>query len=96
MDDSLARGFSSDIPSALRRAAWFSGGKSDALQFAVKCQGNAGQIQAEIQRVEEMISEIESVNPDGPMSPRAGPRIYKDGYLEGLREALDIILSSEQ
>lgn len=72
----------------------FASGKLEALRFAWEVRGNLSQLQAKVQEIEELIS-----NPGealkGPLSPGAGPRIYRDGYLEGLKEAIKIISTDD-
>ena len=79
---------------ALLRQAWMSEGRSDAFAFAVKCHADVSRIQAEIESEETSIRETlasPSFGSSNPMTPGASPRIYRDAYLAGLREALALI-----
>jgi hypothetical protein len=55
----------------------------------LKCDGDLPQLQVEIQEIEEMMSDPRMQK--GPMAPGNGPRIYREGYLEGLKEAINTI-----
>lgn len=75
---------------ALRREKLLAEGRHDAFIFVFECQCNAQRLREQIQETEEMIADP----PDhlkGPMSPNASPRVYKDGYLAGLKDALRIV-----
>jgi len=77
------------IEATLRRHAWLAEGRMDAFRFTLECHGNLTQIEAKLQDIEDLISDPDLIS--GPMSPGAGPRIYREGYLNGLREAISII-----
>lgn len=79
-----------EILAGLRREELLSQGRHDAFLFALECKGDVARLYAEIQETETTIAHP----PDhlkGPMSPNASPRVYKDGYLAGLKDALRII-----
>jgi hypothetical protein len=82
--------------SVLHRQAFRSDGRKDALQFALEKQANLSDLQVEIERVEEVISRGLVRDPHGSMSPNASPRLYRDGYISGLREAIEIILETRE
>lgn len=91
----------SKIEHALLQHAWMSEGRSDAFTLAVKCHADVSCIQAEIESEEASIQEAltsTSFGNHNPMSPGASPRIYRDAYVAGLREALALIqeLSSHE
>jgi hypothetical protein len=62
-------------------------GMHDAFIFAL--EHSVQEIEVEASRTWNSINDSRLL--EGPMKPGAGPRIYKDGYLAGLREALEII-----
>jgi hypothetical protein len=70
----------------LQHQRTFSGGQVAALLFAIKCKGNTPALENEIQETTELVAENR-----GSTAPGAGPRVYKEGYLEGLKEAIDIV-----
>jgi len=72
----------------------FASGRLEALRFAWEVRGNLSQLQAKVQEIEELISNPGEVL-KGPLSPGAGPRIYREGYLEGLKEAIKIISTGD-
>ncbi len=78
-----------EVWSRLWSEALRTNGRSDAFAFALKCDGDLPQLQREIQEIEEMMSDPRMQT--GPMAPGHGPRIYREAYLEGLREALGVI-----
>ncbi len=83
-------GLPTEVLVALRREKLLAEGRHDAFIFVFECQCNAQRLREQIQETEETIA-----NPPehlrGPMSPDASPRVYKDGYLAGLKDALRII-----
>ena len=80
------------IDAAVGRLSLLASGRHDALQFAWKAHGNLEAIRAEI-----AMTETEIAHPPkafmGAMAPTASPRIYKEGYLAGLSEAIEVILA---
>lgn len=71
---------------------YFLEGKAGALSHAIEeCQGDFTCVAARIRETEERIARNE-----GPMKPGASPRMYKEGYLVGLNEALAIITRVQQ
>jgi len=79
-----------EILVSLRREELLSQGRHNAFLFVLKCKGDVACLRAEIQATEEKIANP----PDhlkGPMAPNASPRVYKDGYLGGLKDALQIL-----
>lgn len=76
------------IQGAIRREYWIAEGRQAAYGFVLNSNGTIATIQAEIAEQQELIA---TFNDQGPMSPSAGPRIYKESYLAGLRDALEII-----
>jgi hypothetical protein len=79
-----------EILVSLRREELLSQGRHNAFLFALKCKGDVACLRAEIQATEEKIA-----NPPehlkGPMAPNASPRVYQDGYLAGLKDALKLL-----
>jgi len=79
-----------EILVGLRREELLSQGRHDAFVFALECKGNVSCLCVRIHDTEETIA-----NPPehlkGPMKPNASPRVYKDGYLAGLKDALRIV-----
>ncbi len=70
---------------------WRTGGRAEAFIFVWEHRGNVAQIKA---RLREKIGFM--ADPDmlqGPMKPGASPRIYSEGYLAGLEDALKAILT---
>lgn len=78
----------SEVWSALWTEALLADGRSDAFAFALKCDGDLAQLRKQIQEIEEMMSDLRMLR--GPMAPDSGPRIYREGYLSGLKDALAI------
>lgn len=82
------------IKHALLRQAWLAEGRLNAFEFAVKCDADTGVIRAELESEETSMQDT-LVNPafgkNNPMAPGASPRIYRDGYLSGLLEAIELI-----
>jgi hypothetical protein len=83
-------GLPTDALVALRREKLLAEGRHDAFIFVFECQCNAQRLRQQIRETEETIA-----NPPehlkGPMKPNASPRVYKDGYLAGLKDALRIV-----
>ena len=82
------------IKHALLRRAWLAEGRLDAFEFAVRCEGDTGIIRAELESEEASMQDM-LVNPafgeNNPMAPGASPRIYRDGYISGLLEAIELV-----
>lgn len=82
------------VKHALLRQAWLAEGRLKAFEFAVKCNADTAIIRAELESEEISIQDT-LVNPaygkNNPMAPGASPRIYRDGYISGLLEAIELI-----
>ena len=79
-----------EILVGLRREELLSQGRHDAFLFVLARKGDVSCLHAEIHDTEERITNP----PDhlkGPMKPNASPRVYQDGYLAGLKDALRIV-----
>jgi hypothetical protein len=74
---------------ALWREALTAEGRSDAFGFGLECDGDLEQLKGKLQEVEQMMSDPDMLK--GPMSPGSGPRIYREGYLVGLKEAIAMV-----
>ena len=61
-------------------------GRLDAFTYALKVKGRIKKIEEEIEQTEELIA-----SGIGSSAPGTSTRIYRDGYLEGLKEALEIV-----
>lgn len=81
------------IASALRHEALTAEGCHDAFQFALAYKGDLARITAELAEKEALLASFED---QGPMQPGAGPRIYRDGYLTGLRDAVAIVQAMQR
>lgn len=75
--------------SALWKEALSTDGRSDAFAFALECDGDLPQLHDKLQEIEEMMADPAMLK--GPLAPGNGPRIYRDGYLAGLKEAIAIL-----
>lgn len=84
--------FPSTVWSALWREALLADGRSDAFEFALKCEGDLIQLRDQVQETQELMSDPDMLK--GPLAPGNGPRIYREGYLAGLKEAIDIVSST--
>lgn len=82
------------VKHALLQQAWFTEGRLNAFEFAVKCEADTGIIRTELESEETSMQDV-LVNPaygkNNPMAPGASPRIYRDGYILGLQEAIKLI-----
>lgn len=90
MNNNPPQGMPKEVEAALLREMWHLDGKVDAFRFVWDCAGVLSQIRHKVQEVEEQIHEPPTALKDR-MSHGASTRIYQDGYLEGLKEAIDII-----
>lgn len=77
------------IKSALIRPTLLISGRYDAFQQAWKLDANLEALEQEVIESEEILNDPDLH--DGPMKPGASPRTYREGYLAGLREVIDII-----
>jgi len=85
-----AEDFPLELEAALRHERLLAEGRQDAFVFGGEARGDAEAVQAEIESVEEQIANPpESLR--GALAPGASRRVYLDGYLQGLRDALQII-----
>jgi hypothetical protein len=90
MNKNQTQSMTEEVEAALLREMWHLDGKVDAFRFVWDCGGVLSQIRSKVQEVEEQIHEPPSALKDR-MSHGASTRMYQDGYLEGLKEAIDII-----
>ncbi len=81
--------FPTRVWAALWREALLADGRSDAFEFALQCEGDLVQLRDQAQETQELMSDPDMLK--GPMAPGSGPRIYREGYLVGLNEAISII-----
>ena len=88
-DAQQSHSFSKRIEMVLRREALLASGRKDAIQFAWDCKGDLPALKAEVQETEELISAPERTKKD--MAPGTTPRIYREAYLAGLKDVIDII-----
>lgn len=72
---------------AIFRAFSAAGGRYEAFEFVMKCRGDLQLIAREIQEQEDLIISLA----DGPMKPGVTPRLHKDAYISGLKEAIKLI-----
>lgn len=72
--------------SIVHRQAIYNGGRREGLEFVINAEGDPTVLEEEIQEVKERLAKNE-----GPMGLGASPRIYKEGWLAGLLEAVEII-----
>jgi len=74
----------------LFRPMMIASGRLDAFKFAIECEGDIAKLQEKLRDSEDILA-----NPPDPleraMKPNAGPGIYKEGYIEGLREAIKLL-----
>src|SRR5438876_7904951 len=75
---------------ALLHEMWYVDGRADALRFAWECGGDLGELKAKAKEVGNHIIGPNSVLKDR-MVPEASTRVYQDGYLTGLKDAIGII-----
>ncbi len=87
------RQIESEIERALPHEMWYADGRVDALKYAWDCRNDLDQLGAKAKEVEENIRNPYSALKDR-MAPEASTRVYQDGYLAGLKEALAIIASA--
>ncbi len=74
----------------LRRAALRAQGRADALAFAQEQHGDADAISAALGNNEATLADPGSALAE-QMAPGASPRLWLEGYVEGLKEALGIV-----
>ncbi len=78
------------VESVLLHEMWYVDGRVDALRFAWDCGGDIDEIASKIEEVEERI-----INPPPAVKDRmaqgASTRVYQDGYLAGLNDAMKIV-----
>jgi hypothetical protein len=90
-DDSLPPG----LQAALQRESLLAEGRYDAFYFCSRCLGDVAIIDSEIQNAEEQIAHPpESLK--GALAPGSSRRVYLDSYLQGLRDARQIISTFTQ
>ena len=80
----------SEVEHAILREMWYVDGRSDALRYAWDCGRDLAQLLMKLKEVEARINNP-SPSMAGPLAPGASPRIYQDGYLKGLKDAISII-----
>jgi hypothetical protein len=72
---------------AIFQALSAAGGRYEAFEFVMKSRGDLQVIKREIQEQEDLIVALKN----GPMKPGASPRLHKDAYISGLKEAIRLI-----
>src|SRR5947199_4775827 len=75
---------------ALLHEMWYVDGRADALRFAWDCGGNLGDLEAKAQEGEKHIFNPNPALKDR-MAPGASTRVYQDGYLAGIKDAIGIV-----
>ncbi len=90
MSNKNANSLNQQVKDALLHEMWHSDGRVDALRFAWDCGGRLEQISTRIIEVEDQMYNPPPALKDR-MEPGASTRVYQDGYLEGLKNALAII-----
>lgn len=79
----------------LFRQHYGNDGRRDAFNFAIEAEADLNAIRAEIEDAEDTIASGLAAN-RGSIQPGTGPRLWLDGYITGLKEAVEIILSFKQ
>src|SRR5438552_17445784 len=82
--------FPKQVDAALLHEMWYADGRVEALKYAWDCRNDLDQLRAKAQEVEENIRNPYPALKDR-MAPGASTRVYQDGYLAGLKEAIDIV-----
>ena len=82
------------IPARLRSRLYDelhrSGGRSEGFHFAIYCDLDPAAIRVELDEVKEIIQDG-LASGRGAMAEGASPRLYKDGYISALTDALAIL-----
>lgn len=78
----------------LRREMHFSNGRNDGFIFATNCQANPEIIRQEIENIQQRIAEQLTDTSTRSMDEGSSPRIYLDGFISALNDALEIISDS--
>jgi hypothetical protein len=81
---------SAELRRAIRRRSLGAGGIADAWRFAWECDGDPDRLRAELAE-QEAFRDRPPAGLAGAMRPGAHPRIFKDGYIAGLREAIALV-----
>jgi tetratricopeptide (TPR) repeat protein len=76
------------IEVVLKTEEWRAEGRLSGMKFALLHQNDVDQIQADIQDWEERIAQASDGN---PLAVSTSTRIYRDSYLQALRESLELI-----
>lgn len=79
-----------EAEAALLHEMWYADGRSAALRFAWECNGSIEQLRNKAQEVKAYIYNPPDTLKDR-MTPGASTRIYQDGYLQGLLDAVSIL-----
>jgi hypothetical protein len=82
------------VEHALLREAWLAEGRLNAFSFAVRRHADLSAIRAELEAEETSVHAMlanAAFGSNNPMTPGASPRIYRDGYVSGLRAAIELI-----
>jgi hypothetical protein len=82
----------SEVRFTLTREILTASGRRDAFQFALDCQGDLARLLDEITDNEHAIAHPTPALREA-MNETASPRIYKEGYLAGLRDAYELIVA---
>src|SRR5437870_3803630 len=93
IDNQTTSDFPKQVEVALLREMWYADGRGDALKYAWDCRNDLDQLRAKAKEVEENIRNPYPALKDR-MAPGASTRVYQDGYLASLKEALAIIASA--
>jgi hypothetical protein len=80
---------STEVWAALWRQALLADGRSDAFEFALRCDGDLTQLKSQVREIQRLMSDPDMLK--GPLASGNGPRIYREGYLVGLKEAINIV-----
>lgn len=77
------------IRRALRKEVGLAQGRLEALEFVWDCAADLVKIREKIAELEELLFDPNRAK--GSMAPGASPRVYREGYLAGLKAAVDMI-----
>jgi len=72
---------------------WRTQGRFEAFENVLEHTNNTEQIKARIQEIEEFLSSPDML--EGPLPPGSSTRFSREGYLAGMKEALDIIANAK-
>jgi len=94
--DTLAH-LPSEVRAQLFREELMAQGRYDAFVFVQQeCEGDVARVKEKIKWYEDLLNARANTDAGQPFAPNTSVRLHKEGFLPGLKDALEILLQAEE